>query len=90
MVAWSRIFADQEYLCAVNTNAQQALTVWATVDHEINPLQTNLPGGNAALRNMTCLLSTNPAQKGSTVPIEPRNGSAIKITVPAAGFVVYH
>lgn len=80
VVAWSRIFADQEYLCAINTDTSQPLTVWATVDHHINP-----PG-----RTMKCLLSTDPAQKGSAVTIEPRNGSAVLVAVPSAGFVVYH
>jgi len=79
VVAWSRIFADSEYLCAINTDAYQPLTMWATVDKALNP-----PGGQ-----MTCLLSTDSAQKSEKVDIEQRNGSAIKINVPKAGFVVY-
>ena len=80
VVAWSRIFADSEYLCAINTDAGRPLTVWATVDNDLNP-----PGGQ-----MTCLLSTDSAQIGEKVDIEKKNGSAIKINVPKAGFVVYH
>lgn len=80
VVAWSRIFADSEYLCAINTDAYKPLTIWVTVDKALNP-----PGGQ-----MTCLLSTDSAQKGEKVSIEQRNGSAIKINVPKAGFVVYH
>jgi len=80
VVAWSRIFSDAEYLCAINTDTERPVTVWVTVDHSLNP-----PGGT-----LTCLLSTDPAQHGSTGKVEARNGSAISITVPAAGFVVYH
>jgi hypothetical protein len=80
VVAWSRIFAGQEYLCAINTNADHPLTVWVTVDHDSNP-----PG-----KTMKCLLSTDPTQQDSTVTVEHRNGSAILIIVPQAGFLVYH
>ena len=80
VVAWSRVFADEEYLCAINTDANQSLTVWATVDENLNP-----PG-----RQMTCLFSTDSAQKNSTVIVENKNDASVKITVPKAGFVVYH
>jgi glycosidase len=80
VVAWSRIFADREYLCAINTDASKPLTVWATVDQALNPPSSQ----------MTCLLSTDPAQKGKKVTVDSKNGSAIPITVPPAGFVVYH
>lgn len=79
VVAWSRLFADQEYLCAINTNPILPLPVWITVDHRLNA-----PGNQ-----MTCLLSTDPTQKGKPVTVEATNGSAIHITVPSAGFVVY-
>jgi glycosidase len=79
VVAWSRLFVDQEYLCAVNTDPAKALDMWVTVDHNLNP-----PGNQ-----MKCLFSTEPAQLGSSVAIETRNGSAIRITVPPAGFVIY-
>ena len=78
VVGWSRIFADSECVCVLNTDAEQQLTVWATVDHGINP------AGNA----MTCLLSTDAAQEGEPVVAEGLNGSAGRITVPPAGFAV--
>ncbi len=79
VVAWSRIFAEKEYLCAVNTDTQNYLTVWITVDHNLNP-----PG-----RNMSCLYSTDSAQKDAEVIVAAHNGSAIQITMPPAGFAVY-
>lgn len=79
VVAWSRVFADSEYLCAINTDANQPLKVWATVDNSLNH-----PGNR-----MKCLFSTDPNEIGEEVDIENRNGSAININVPKAGFVVY-
>ncbi len=80
VVAWSRIFADQEYLCAINTDTTQPLTVWVTLDHNINP-----PGNK-----MTCLLSTETAQQGAEAVVEGQNRSALRITIPPAGFAIYH
>lgn len=79
VTAWSRIFADKEIVCAINTDASQPLTVWITVDYNLNS-----PG-----LTMTCLFSTEKAQKGEEVVTQGRNGSAIQVTVPAAGFVIY-
>jgi len=79
VVAWSRIFADRECLCAISTDPNQRLSVWVTVDHQIH--QDGLP--------MKCLYSSDPMQKGTEVAIEAVNGSAVRITVPAAGYVVY-
>ena len=79
VVAWSRIFADREYLCAINTDLTKPLAAWVTIDHGLNP-----PGSQ-----MTCLLSTDLGQKDKKVTIEAKNGSSLPITVPPAGFVVY-
>jgi glycosidase len=79
IVAWSRQFADRELLCALNTDGERPLTLWVTVDSRLHP-----PG-----RQLRCLLSTDPAQKGTLVTSEARDGAAVQITVPAAGFVVY-
>ena len=81
--AWSRIFSDSEYLCAINTFINEPLTVWVTLDHKLNP-----PG-----KEMECLLSTEANEcesPGIRRTVEAKNGSAIQITVPGAGFVVYH
>lgn len=83
VAAWSRIFSDSEYLCAINTCINEPLTVWVTLDEKLNP-----PG-----KEMECLLSTVANECGSPGirrTVEAKNGSAIQITVPGAGFVVYH
>ncbi|MBN1279702.1 MAG: alpha-amylase [Chlorobiaceae bacterium] len=79
IVAWSRIFAGRESLCAVNTDAAQPLSVYIVVDSTIHP-----PG--SILR---CLYSSAEGQQHDDVAVEARQGSSVRITVPAAGFVVY-
>jgi hypothetical protein len=79
VVAWSRIFADREFLCAINTDAHHEIAVYATVDHRLNP-----PG-----TEMECLYSTEAGQRGQRAAAEARNGSALRIRLPAGGFAVY-
>jgi hypothetical protein len=79
VVPWSRIFSDREVLLAVNTDVDAPRTAWVTIDN----------GLHAAGSLLTCLYSTTAAQIGTTVAVEARNGKAIQLTVPAAGFVAY-
>ena len=80
IVAWSRIFADREYLCAVNTDATHSLTVWITIDHCTHP-----PGSQ-----MTYLLAAPPDNPGMVIDVEEKNGSAVRVTIPAAGVIILH
>jgi glycosidase len=80
VIAWSRIFAGSECLCAINTDTDQALTLWIVVDSDLHP---------ALGAVMSCIFSTDSAQVGQCVPVTHCMGSALRITVPAAGFVVY-
>ncbi len=79
VVPWSRLFVDQEVLCAINTDPEQARTAWVTIDDELHR-----PG-----QSLRCAYSTDPAQRGTTVTVEPRNGKAVLLTVPPAGVVVF-
>lgn len=79
VVAWSRIFADKEYICAISTNTDTALTIRITIDSSLNPPGTVLQ----------CLFSTDPEQKGMECITQAHNGSAIEVTVPATGFIIY-
>jgi hypothetical protein len=38
---------------------------------------------------LRCIYSTDVAQIGRSVTVETRNGKAVLITVPAAGFVIF-
>jgi hypothetical protein len=79
VVPWSRIFDDREVLLAVNTDARESRAAWVTVDDGLNPAGSRLP----------CLYSTDEGQLGKEVTVERRNGKAVLLTVPPAGFVAY-
>ena len=79
VVAWSRLFNDQEVLCAINTDPDQSRTAWVTVDDDLN----------RSGQELRCVYSTDPTQQGTSVIVQPRNGKAVLLTVPPAGVVVF-
>jgi glycosidase len=79
VVPWSRLFNDHEVLLAINTDPDQPRTAWVTIDADLH----------AAGDLLHCRHSTDASQIGTSVPVEPRNGKAVRLTVPAAGFVMY-
>ena len=79
IVAWSRIFNDSELLCAINTDPDHPTTAFVTIDNALH----------AAGDQLTCLHSTNAAEIGQKLNVQARNGKALQLTVPAAGFVTY-
>jgi len=79
VVPWSRLFDDEEVLCAINTDAGQDRSAWVTLDD----------GLHRAGEALTCLYSSRPGEAGRTAAVEARNGKAVLLTVPAGGVVVY-
>jgi hypothetical protein len=79
MVPWSRIFDAKEVLLAINTDYDQPKTAWVTIDNELHQ------GGDV----LKCLYSTDAAQVDQSVTVEARNGKAVLVTVPAAGFMIF-
>ena len=79
IVAWSRVFNDDEMLCAINTDPDNPTTAFVTIDNDLH----------AAGDHLTCLYSTMASEIGQAVAVEGKNGKAVALTVPAAGFVVY-
>lgn len=79
VVPWSRIFSTKEMLLAINTDYDQSRTAWVTIDNELHQ-----PGDI-----LKCIYSTDASQIGQLVTVEARNGKAVLITVPAAGFVIF-
>jgi glycosidase len=79
IVPWSRIMDDEEMVLAINTDFNNKLSIWVTIDNELHN-----PGDN-----FRCIYSTDTAQLGTTAGVEVKNGKAIEIHVPAAGFVIY-
>jgi hypothetical protein len=79
VVAWSRILDTAELLCAINTDPANGTQAYVTIDADLN----------AARRELRCLYSTESQEIGQTVEVENRNGRAVLLRVPPAGFVVY-
>lgn len=82
IVAWSRVFAGQEIICAINTDIEQPTEVFVTVDTDLHadgdilkciyqsPVPRNEPGP-------------------SNVTVVNANGKSVQITVPPSGFAMY-
>lgn len=55
IVAWSRVFANVEVLCAINTDPDDGHEAWINVDKEVHPRDTTMryltqsPGGNVTV-----------------------------------------
>jgi glycosidase len=79
VVPWSRLFNDRETLLAINTDPSQPRTAWVTIDDRLHHAGDTLQ----------CVYATDSAQTGTAATIEARNGKSVRLTVPAAGFVIY-
>lgn len=79
VVGWSRIFNNREMLLALNTDSYNARSAWVTVDDGLNR------EGNI----LKCLYSTDKKQVGQGLQIERKNGKAVFLNVPPAGFVIF-
>ena len=78
IVPWSRIFNDREVLLAVNTDFDASRAAWVTIDANLH----------AAGEQLTFQYSTDAAQIGTTTAVANRNGRAVLVTLPPAGFAV--
>ena len=79
VVSWSRIFSKKEMLLAINTDYDNPRKAWVTIDNELHKAGDELK----------CIYSTDAAQIDQSVTVEARNGKAVLVTVPAAGFVIF-
>ncbi|MGB9123102.1 MAG: alpha-amylase family glycosyl hydrolase, partial [Candidatus Angelobacter sp.] len=59
VVPWSRIFVDDELVCAINTDPDNARSAWVTIDNSLH----------SAGEEMTCLYSSDKAQIGQSVTV---------------------
>ncbi len=78
VVAWSRTLDGREIVVAINTDPDIPTTAWVTVDGTIH-------GVGDTMRCAYCPGEENPCE----VKVEPRNGLAIKVTLPPGGVAVY-
>jgi hypothetical protein len=65
---------------AINTDYDQPRSAWVTIDNDLHQTAAN---------QLRCLYSTDATQIGQTMTVEARNGKAVLVTVPAAGFVIF-
>ena len=80
VVAWSRLFLNQEWLCAINTDVNNSRGAWVTVDAHLCPPGTQLQ----------CLYSADASHVGTPLTVQRVAGrSAVWLEVPGAGCVVY-
>jgi len=83
IVAWSRIFVDQEVLVAFSTNREQPLAVYSTVASRFR-----------SERDLLKLIFWHSPRAAMPPPaevaVEEKNGVlAVHLTLPPAGFVIY-
>jgi Alpha amylase, catalytic domain len=79
IIPWSRILANEEMVMAINSDCVQPLSAWVTVDDNLH----------ATNDEFICIYSVDATQVGTVSGVVQKNGKAIAILVPAAGFVIY-
>jgi glycosidase len=83
IVAWSRIFNENEVLVAFNTDIYNPITAWVIIDKSLHQ-----PG-----ENFICAYCSNDKTKqGEHLNVEAKRNTeiyALKLTLPACGFVIY-
>jgi glycosidase len=84
LVAWSRLFADQEVLVALNTDEAQPVTAYSTV----------APTFRAEGDQLHCIFWYAPRPDAAPPPesltVERKGGLlAVRMTLPPAGFAIY-
>jgi glycosidase len=83
LVSWSRLFADQEVLVAVNTDEAQPVTAYSTVAPTFR-----VEGDEFQLIFWHAPKQASPPP--SSLTVERKDGPlAVRMTLPAAGFAIY-
>ncbi|TLU92409.1 hypothetical protein [Dyadobacter sediminis] len=77
VVAWSVIHNEKEILFAVNLNPEKEAVAYVTIDVALHAVDSRMRNRYAS--------ATCPAE----LNVEVRNGKAIRLTIPAYGFVIY-
>ncbi|RYG26338.1 alpha-amylase [bacterium] len=78
IVAWSRTLDRKETLIAINTDPENGATAWVTVDGLIHQPSDSL----------RCAFCPGEGTE-DVVTVEPRNGRAVRITLPPGGVAIY-
>ena len=84
LVAWSRLFADQEVLVALNTDEAQPVTAYSTV------APTFRTEGDQFHRIFCYAPRPGAPLPPESLTVERKGGPlAVRITLPPAGFAIY-
>ena len=78
VVAWSRILADREVLCAINTDPAADRDAWVTIDATLHPVGDTLD----------CLYRSDQGPS-LPLPVADLNGRAVYVTLPPGGVAIY-
>jgi hypothetical protein len=70
--------SNREVVCAINTDLTATRTAWVTIDARLHTVGAKFK----------CTYSTDPTHVGSPTSVEGRNGLAISVSVPPAGFII--
>lgn len=99
VIAWSRLFADEELLCAISTDPVNTLQVWVTVDAELHHAGVGVVDELRLLYSYSYPSATAGGAGGGvgagvpqTITVKKAAGggrSVVKLTVPPGGVVVY-
>jgi hypothetical protein len=79
VVAWSRILADQELLCAINTDTEKEVAVYITVDAKLHKEGDTLD----------VVYDSSGGGIKKEIKVEKRNGKATLVTIPPTGFAIF-
>ena len=79
VVAWSRILADQEFLCAINTDTEEEAVAYVTVDVRLHRTGDRL----------NVVYDSSGGKIKKEIKVEERNGKAVLVTIPPAGFAIF-
>ncbi|MGW8249334.1 MAG: alpha-amylase family glycosyl hydrolase, partial [Anaerolineales bacterium] len=78
VVAWLRLFDDQQVLAALNTDPDRLLSAWVSLE----------AGYYADGARLTCLYSSDEDQVGQELVVQESAGQkVVQLSLPAAGFV---
>lgn len=77
VVAWSRILADREILCAINFNLSVHAVFYVTIDNELHPVNTCM---KRLYASGSCPSELN---------VEVRNGRSVRLSIPPGALVIY-
>ena len=78
IVAWSRILADREVICAINTDPARPQQAWVTIDaglHGPGDVLGALPGSSAGVV--------------ASLTVQARNGAAVLVVLSTGAFAAY-